>query len=84
MKVAIIKGRLNEQPLVNSILLLFIPVVQCTRILYLIFYSQSEHLDNVIKSAAVICDLAKKGEKRFVKKKKSSSSIYLFLEMKSF
>lgn len=61
MKVSINKGRLNEQPLVNSILLFFIPIVLCTGILYLIFYSQPEHLYNVIKSAAVICDLAKKG-----------------------
>lgn len=70
MKVSINNGRLNEQPLVNSVLLFFIPVVLCTGILYLIFYSQSEHLYNVIKSAAVICDLAKKRESIFEKKKK--------------
>lgn len=45
-------------------------------ILYLIFYSQSEHLYNVIKSAAVICDLAKKG---VCLGKKKSSSVLLFI-----
>lgn len=83
MKFSINKGRLNEQPLVNSVSLFFIPVVLCTGILYLIFYSQSEHLYNVVKSAAVRCDLAKKVYSTFGKKK-ASRSPYLFLEMLHF
>lgn len=67
-----------------------LPVVLHTGIIYLIFYSQSEHLYNVINSAAVLCDLAKKGEIMFKKKlkrknrKKASRSPYLFLEKQNF
>lgn len=70
-----------------------LPVVLHTGIIYLIFYSRSEHLYNVINSAAVLCDLAKKGESMFKKKKifkerknrkKASRSPYLFLEKQNF